>query len=90
MEGDDPIWNNTEEDTSVRVCQIEELKRDSDRGYKVAGSCNEEDCKQLEELLFALDNEELGEIDLVTHNIGTSNANPVQILPRKLPSVLHK
>ena len=62
-------------------------KRDSDRGYKVAGSCNEEDCKQLEELLFALDNQELGEIDLVTHNIGTSNANPVQILPRRLPSV---
>ena len=40
--------------------------------------------------MFALEDWELGETDLVTHSIETGNAKPVQILPRRLPYALHK
>ena len=40
--------------------------------------------------VFALDDQELGETDLVTHSIDTGNAKPVQTLPRRLPYALRK
>ena len=99
IERDDPIWNDTEETTSVRVCQVEglgERKEELRKRLQISGSCTEEDRKQLEELLsqhngvFALDDQELGETDLVTHSIDTGNAKPVQTLPRRLPYALRK
>ena len=51
--------------------------------------------QQLEELLleledaFTLDASELGETDLITHNIDTG-ARPVQTTPRRLPYALCK
>ena len=50
--------------------------------------------KQLEELLlgmsdvFALQDGELGETDMVTHTIDTGSAKPVQTSPRRLPYML--
>ena len=99
VERDDLIWNDTEENTSVRVCLIEgqgERKEELRKRLQISGSCTEEDRKQLEELLlqhngvFALDDQELGETDLVTHSIDTGNAKPVQTLPRRLPYALRK
>ena len=40
--------------------------------------------------VFTLDDQELGETDLVTHSIDTGNAKPVQTLPKKLPYALSK
>ena len=40
--------------------------------------------------MFALNDQELGETDLVTHSIDTDNAKPVQTLPRRLPYGLRK
>ena len=94
VEFDDPIWNDTKENTSVRVCQVEglgERKEELRKRLQISGSCTEEDHMQLEELLlqhngvFALDDQELGETDLVTHSIDTGNAKPMQTLPRRLP-----
>ena len=39
---------------------------------------------------FALNDSELGETDLITHNIDTGRARPVQTAPRRLPYALHK
>ena len=94
--GDNPIWNDTEEDTSVWVCQVEgleEQEKELRKRLQIAGSCTEEDHKQSEELLlqnngvFVLGDQELGETDLVTHSINTGNAKPVQTLPSRLPYV---
>ena len=52
--GDNPIWNDTEEDTSFRVCQVEgleEQEKELRKRLQIAGSCTAEDHKQLEELL---------------------------------------
>ena len=38
--------------------------------------------------VFALDEKELGETDLITNNIDQSSAKPVQTLPRQLLYVL--
>ena len=95
----DPIWTDSEENAAVRVCQIEvleERKEELKKRLQIATSCSEEDRKQLENLLlehsnvFALDDKELGETDLVTHNINTGSAKPVQTLPRRLPYVLRQ
>ena len=40
--------------------------------------------------VFALQDSELGETDLVTHTIDTGNAKPVQTSPRWLPYVLRQ
>ena len=40
--------------------------------------------------MFALNDHELGETDLVTHSIDTGNARSVQTLPRRLPYALRK
>ena len=40
--------------------------------------------------VFALDDQELGETDLVTHSIDTGNAKSVQTLPRRLLYALRK
>ena len=99
VERDDPIWHDTEENTSVQVCQVEglgERKEELRRRLQIFDSCTEEDRKQLQELLlqhdgvFALDDQELGETDRVTHSIDTGNAKPVQTLPRRLPYALRK
>ena len=61
---------------------------------QIGSQWTESERKQLEELLlslgdvFALQDSELGETDLVTHTIDTGNAKPVQTSPRQLPYVL--
>ena len=53
----DPIWNDTEENTSLRVCQIKglgEQKEELRKRLQISGSCTEEDHKQSEELLLQL------------------------------------
>ena len=85
--------------TRVTVCHVkgqEERKNELKSELQIAANCSEEDQKQLESLLleyldvFALDDQELGETDLVTHSIDTGNAKPVQTLPRRLPYALRK
>ena len=73
-----------------------ELKEEVRKRLQIAGRCTERDHMQLKELLlqhngvFALDDQELGETDIVTHSIDTSNAKPVQALPKRFPYALRK
>ena len=100
VENKDPIWtDDEEEDASVRVCHVEgleERKEELKKRLQITTFCSEEERKQLESLLlehngvFALEDQELGETDLVTHSIETGNAKPVQTLPRRLPYALCK
>ena len=99
VESEDPLWNDGEEDASVRVCHAEgsaERKVRLKKMLQIANNCSDEDRKQLESMLlehnnvFALDDQELGETDMVTHSIDTGSAKPVQTLPRRLPYALRK
>ena len=99
LESDDPIWDDKEEEVVVRVCQEEEPQvrnEELKKRLQIATNCSEEDRKQLEGLLlehndvFVLDDEELGETDLVAHNIDTGSAKPVQTLAKRLPYALRK
>ena len=88
VENEDPIWtDDEEEDASVRVCHVEgleERKEELKKRLHITTFCSEVERKQLESLLlehngvFALEDRELGETDLVTHSIETGNAKPVQ------------
>jgi len=40
--------------------------------------------------VFALSDEELGETELVTHDIDTGDARPVRAMPRRLPYAVRK
>ena len=99
LESDDPIWDDKEEEVVVRVCQDKEPQvrnEELKKRLQIATNCSEEDRKQLEGLLlehnsvFALDDKELGETDLVAHSIDTGSAKPVQTLARRLPYALRK
>ena len=98
---DDPVWNDTSVDEALCVRHIQEsISDESARGLQLQeqlqiGSLNmDAERKQLEELLlgmsdvFALQDSEFGEMDLVTHTIDTRSAKPVQTSPRQLPYVL--
>ena len=101
VDEDDPVWNDTSVDEVLCVQHIQESTSDeSGRRLQLQeqlqiGSQNTDgERKQLEELLlgmsdvFALQDSELGETDLVTHTIDTGSAKPVQTSPRQLPYVL--
>ena len=101
VDEDDPVWNDTSVDEALCVRHIQESTSDeSARRLRLQeqlqiGSQNTDgERKQLEELLlgmsdvFALQDSELGETDLVTHTIDTGSAKPVQTSPRRLPYVL--
>ena len=92
VESEDPIWTvNEEEDASVRICHVEGLEKQIEelkKRLQITTKCSKEEREQLESLLleqndvFALNDQELGKTDLVTHSIDTDNAKPVQTLPR--------
>ena len=101
VDEDDPVWNDTSVDEALCVRHIQEsTSNESARRLQLQeqlqiGSQNTDgERKQLEELLlgmsdvFALQDSELGETDLVTHTIDTGSAKPVQTSPRRLPYVL--
>jgi len=95
----DPVWNDTSIDESLCVQHIQDGPVDDTRRLELQGQLQigsqrtESERMQLEELLlsvFALQDSELGETDLVTHTIDTGNAKPVQTCPRRLPYVLRR
>ena len=91
---DDPVWEE-EFDTQVQLCEAESPEVASNRQLRkhlVFGDhLSPEERQHLEEMLlthsgvFALKDYELGENDLVTHSIDTSNSLPVKALPHRLP-----
>ena len=97
---EDPIWSDSPDTVSVRVCQNQteasERKQALQEKLQVSDNCSMEERKQLVDLLldlddvFALCDHELGETNLVTHNIDTGDAKPVQTSPRRLPYALRK
>ena len=97
---EDPVWNDTQDMVAVRVCQNQtepsERRNALRHELQISDRCTTEERQQLEELLlelneaFALNDSELGETDLITHNIDTGRARPVQTAPRRLPYALRK
>ena len=97
---EDPLWSKHQDSVPVRVCQnqveLSERKLELKGKLQISAKCSKADKQQLEGLLldwddvFALNDSELGETNLVTHNIDTGNAKPVQTLPRCLPYALRK
>ena len=85
---------------AVRVCQNQtepsERRNALRQELQISDRCPTEERQQLEELLlelneaFALNDSELGETDLITHNIDTGRARPVQTAPQQLPYALRK
>lgn len=63
---------------------------------QLVNACNGKDQARIRELLleyhdvFALNDNELGETDVVTHSIDTGSAPPVKSTPRRLAYSLHK
>ena len=63
---------------------------------QIGKSCSKRQVSLIQQLLckyhnvFALNDSELGETDVVTHSIYTGNAPPVRTNPRRLPYVLRK
>jgi len=101
VDENDPVWSDTSIDEGLCVRHIQDGPVDDDtRKLELQGQLQigsqwaESERKQLEELLlslsdvFALQDSELGETDMVTHTIDTGNAKPVQTSPRRLPYVL--
>ena len=97
---EDPVWNDTRDMVAVRVCQNQtepsERRNALRQELQISDRCPTEERQQLEELLlelneaFALNDSELGETDLITHNIDTGRARPVQTAPQRLPYALRK
>ena len=97
VERGDSLWSG-EESEAVRVCQTRQQDRWKDLANQLqfGNGCSKRQVSLLKELLckynsvFALDDSELGETDMVTHSIDTGNAPSVRANPRRLPYVLHK
>ena len=80
---EDPLWSGTQNMVTVRVCQdqTEPSERRNSKALRdklqISAKCPKREKQQLEELLleledaFALDDSELGETDLILHNIDT-------------------
>ena len=94
---DDPVW----EDSSVQVllCQdkndparLQKLQKQLQFGEQLAIAEQEQLCQMLlsQSDVFALSDEELGETELVTHDIDTGDARPVRAMPRRLPYAVRK
>ena len=85
---EDPLWSGTQDMVTVRVCQDQtepsERRKALRDKLQISAKCPKREKQQLEELLleledaFALDDSELSETDLITHNIdkgGQTNTN---------------
>ena len=94
---DDPVW--TDSSVQVLVCQdmndparLRQLQEHLQFGDQLVTTERE----QLSQMLarqadvFALSDEELGETELVTHEIDTGNARPVRAMSRRLPYAVKK
>ena len=97
---EDPVWNDTQDMVAVRVCQNQtepsEQRNALRQELQISDRFPTEERQQLEELLlelneaFALNDSELGETDLITHNIDTGRARPAQTATQRLPYALRK
>ena len=97
---DDPVWGEPVQlaEAVVRLCQLNgaELRAHQDHLEEQLriGECSDEDTEALLLLLcsnhqvFALIDTELGETDLVEHNIVTVDNQPLRVSPCRLPYVL--
>ena len=87
VDEDDPVWNDTSVDEALCVWHIQESTSDESarrlqlqEQLQIGSQNTDGERKQLEELLlgmsdvFALQDSELGETDLVTHTIDTESA----------------
>ena len=97
---DDPVWSEPVQiaEAVVRLCHVEgnELRDRLEqlREQLQIGECSDKDKQALLQVLcsrhqvFALSDTELGETDLVEHNIETVDNQPVRVSPRRLPYAL--
>ena len=85
---DDPLWIDDQTSEMVKVCH-----RDSAEGDKVEKLSSELQFRNIctsQNDVFALNDAELGETDVVTYAIDTDTAQPMKATARRLPYVLHK
>ena len=100
VKDDDPVWTDDKASEVVRMCHTNLTESDrTDRlcsELQFGSACCGKSKDALREVIcmyndvFALNDDELGETNVVTHAIDTRNAPPVKSTARRLPYSLRK
>jgi len=101
VEHGDPLWSDPWselparfEEPVMRMCQNSEGLNQLKCEIKIGEDCSSSERQELLDSLldcddaFALNEDELGETDIVEHFIDTKDAKPVREIPRRLPYAL--